>query len=314
VSDVSFSVPAGTTFGLVGESGCGKTTIGKMIVALERPNSGAVTLGGVDVSKLHGSELRRKRRDLQLMFQDPHSSLDPRMRVGTIIGEPLAVQRLGSKKAQRERVFELLSEVGLPRNAVERYPHEFSGGQRQRIGLARALTLNPKLIVADEPVSALDVSIRAQVLNLMKRLQASHGLTYVVISHDLAVVKYMAERIGVMYLGKLVEIGSAQDIYERPAHPYTAGLIATIPVPDPATERGKEGVAIKGELPSPVNPPSGCRFRTRCPFAQERCAAEEPVLRSFGPGHMAACHFPLQNPVGAEADTPAMTSTSEVRP
>jgi oligopeptide/dipeptide ABC transporter ATP-binding protein len=309
VSDVSFSVPAGTTFGLVGESGCGKTTIGKMIVALERPNSGAVTLGGVDVSKLHGSELRRKRRDLQLMFQDPHSSLDPRMRVGTIIGEPLAVQRLGSKKAQRERVFELLSEVGLPRNAVERYPHEFSGGQRQRIGLARALTLNPKLIVADEPVSALDVSIRAQVLNLMKRLQASHGLTYVVISHDLAVVKYMAERIGVMYLGKLVEIGSAQDIYERPAHPYTAGLIATIPVPDPATERAKQDVAIKGELPSPVNPPSGCRFRTRCRFAQERCAAEEPVLRSFGPGHMAACHFPLQNPALAEADTPAMTST-----
>jgi oligopeptide/dipeptide ABC transporter ATP-binding protein len=231
------------------------------------------------------------------------------MRVGSIIGEPLAVQRLGSKKAQRERVFELLSEVGLPRNAVERYPHEFSGGQRQRIGLARALTLNPKLIVADEPVSALDVSIRAQVLNLMKRLQASHGLTYVVISHDLAVVKYMAERIGVMYLGKLVEIGSAQDIYERPAHPYTAGLIATIPVPDPVTERGKEGVAIKGELPSPVNPPSGCRFRTRCPFAQERCAAEVPELRSFGPGHMAACHFPLQNPAGAEADTPAMTST-----
>ncbi len=309
VSDVSFSVPAGTTFGLVGESGCGKTTIGKMIVALERPNSGAVTLGGVDMSKLRGSELRHKRRDLQLMFQDPHSSLDPRMRVGTIIGEPLAVQRLGSKKAQRERIFELLSEVGLPRNAVERYPHEFSGGQRQRIGLARALTLNPRLIVADEPVSALDVSIRAQVLNLMKRLQASHGLTYVVISHDLAVVKYMADRIGVMYLGKLVELGSAQDIYERAAHPYTAGLIATIPVPDPSAERAKEGVAIKGELPSPVNPPSGCRFRTRCQFAQERCAAEEPVLRSFGPEHVAACHFPLQSPVGAEADTPAMTST-----
>jgi peptide/nickel transport system ATP-binding protein len=308
VSDVSFSVPTGTTFGLVGESGCGKTTIGKMIVALERPNSGAVTLDGVDVSKLRGSELRRKRRDLQLMFQDPQSSLDPRMRVGTIIGEPLAVQHLGSKKAQRERVFELLSEVGLPQNAVERYPHEFSGGQRQRIGLARALTLNPRLIVADEPVSALDVSIRAQVLNLMKRLQASHGLTYVVISHDLAVVKYMAERIGVMYLGKLVELGSAQDIYERPAHPYTAGLIATIPVPDPATERAKDGVAIKGELPSPVNPPSGCRFRTRCQFAQERCAAEEPELRSFGPGHVAACHFPLQSPNGAEADTPAMTS------
>jgi len=311
VSDVSFSVPAGTTFGLVGESGCGKTTIGKIIVALERPNSGAVTLGGVDVSKLRGGELRHKRRDLQLMFQDPHSSLDPRMRVGTIIGEPLAVQHLGSKRAQRDRVFELLGEVGLPRNAVERYPHEFSGGQRQRIGLARALTLNPRLIVADEPVSALDVSIRAQVLNLMKRLQASHGLTYVVISHDLAVVKYMADRIGVMYLGKLVELGSGQDIYERAAHPYTAGLIATIPVPKPTTERAKKGAAIKGELPSPVNPPSGCRFRTRCPFAQERCAAEEPELRSFGPGHVAACHFPLQSPSGADADTSAMTSTGE---
>ena len=311
VSDVSFSVPAGTTFGLVGESGCGKTTIGKMIVALERPNSGAVTLGGVDVSRLRGGELRHKRRDLQLMFQDPHSSLDPRMRVGTIIGEPLAVQRLGNKRAQRDRVFELLGEVGLPRNAVERYPHEFSGGQRQRIGLARALTLNPRLIVADEPVSALDVSIRAQVLNLMKRLQASHGLTYVVISHDLAVVKYMADRIGVMYLGKLVELGSGQDIYERAAHPYTAGLIATIPVPKPTTERAKKGAAIKGELPSPVNPPSGCRFRTRCQFAQERCAVQEPKLRSFGPGHVAACHFPLQSAYGTDADTPAMTSTGE---
>jgi peptide/nickel transport system ATP-binding protein len=311
VSDVSFSVPAGTTFGLVGESGCGKTTIGRMIVALEKPNSGAITLGGMNVSRLRGAELRRKRRDLQIMFQDPQSSLDPRMRVGAIIGEPLAVQHLGSKRAQRDRVFELLGEVGLPQNAVERYPHEFSGGQRQRIGLARALTLNPRLIVADEPVSALDVSIRAQVLNLMKRLQASHGLTYVVISHDLAVVKYMAERIGVMYLGKLVELGSAQDIYERAAHPYTAGLIATIPVPKPSLERAKKGAAIRGELPSPVNPPSGCRFRTRCPFAQERCAAEEPKLRSFGPGHVAACHFPLQSASGADADTPAMTSTGE---
>jgi peptide/nickel transport system ATP-binding protein len=313
VSDVSFSVPAGTTFGLVGESGCGKTTIGKMIVALEKPNSGAITLGGTNVSSLRGAELRRKRRDLQLMFQDPHSSLDPRMRVGTIIGEPLAVQHLGNKRAQRDRVFELLGEVGLPRNAVERYPHEFSGGQRQRIGLARALTLNPRLIVADEPVSALDVSIRAQVLNLMKRLQASHGLTYVVISHDLAVVKYMADRIGVMYLGKLVELGSGQDIYQRPAHPYTAGLIATIPVPRPTAERAKKGVAIRGELPSPVNPPSGCRFRTRCQYAQERCSVEEPQLRSFGPGHVAACHFPLQTAYGADADVPAMTRTGDPR-
>jgi oligopeptide/dipeptide ABC transporter ATP-binding protein len=311
VSDVSFSVPAGTTFGLVGESGCGKTTIGKMIVALEKPNSGAVTLGGTDVSGLRGAELRRKRRDLQLMFQDPHSSLDPRMRVGAIIGEPLAVQHLGSKRSQRDRVFELLGEVGLPRNAVERYPHEFSGGQRQRIGLARALTLNPRLIVADEPVSALDVSIRAQVLNLMKRLQASHGLTYVVISHDLAVVKYMADRIGVMYLGKMVELGSGQDIYERAAHPYTAGLIATIPAPKPTVERAKREVAIKGELPSPVNPPSGCRFRTRCKYAQEICSVEEPQLRSFGPGHVAACHFPLQAANGAAADVHAMTATGD---
>jgi peptide/nickel transport system ATP-binding protein len=306
VSDVSFAVPAGTTFGLVGESGCGKTTIGKLIVALERPNSGSISVNGEDVSKLHRADLRRKRRDLQLMFQDPQSSLDPRMRVGTIIAEPLAVQHLGSKRAQRERVSELLSEVGLPQNAVERYPHEFSGGQRQRIGLARALTVNPRLIVADEPVSALDVSIRAQVLNLMKRLQATHGLTYVVISHDLAVVKYMADRIGVMYLGKMVELGSGDDIYERAAHPYTAGLIATIPTPDPATERAKTGAAIKGELPSPVNPPSGCRFRTRCPFAQDRCAAEEPELRSFGPGHVAACHFPLHTPDGAAVGSSAM--------
>jgi peptide/nickel transport system ATP-binding protein len=294
VSDVSFTVRAGETFGLVGESGCGKTTIGRVVVALERPDSGSVLLNGRDVSALGRSELRRQRRDLQLMFQDPYASLDPRMRVGSIIREPLAIQHAGSHQQQQQRVFELLDEVGLPRNAVERYPHEFSGGQRQRIGLARALTLNPKVIVADEPVSALDVSIRAQVLNLMKRLQASHGLTYIVISHDLAVVKYMADRIGVMYLGKLVEMGSADDIYQRAAHPYTAGLIATIPVPDPEVAKATRGAEIKGELPSPVHPPSGCRFRTRCPYAQDICAAEEPPLRPFGPDHVAACHFPLQ--------------------
>ena len=294
VSNVSFTVSAGETFGLVGESGCGKTTIGRVVVALERPDSGAVLLGGQDVSALSGGELRRQRRDLQLMFQDPYSSLDPRMRVGSIIREPLTIQRVGSRQEQEQRVFELLDEVGLPRHAVERYPHEFSGGQRQRIGLARALTLSPKVIVADEPVSALDVSIRAQVLNLMKRLQADHGLTYIVISHDLAVVKYMADRIGVMYLGKLVEMGSADDIYQRAAHPYTAGLIATIPVPDPEEARARNEAGIKGELPSPISPPSGCRFRTRCPFAQDLCAEEEPQLRSFGPGHIAACHFPMQ--------------------
>jgi peptide/nickel transport system ATP-binding protein len=309
VSGVSFEVPSGTTFGLVGESGCGKTTIGRMIVALERPDAGTIALGDLDVTGLRGTELRRKRRDLQLMFQDPHASLDPRMRVGAIIGEPLAIQHLGSRREQRDRVFELLGEVGLPRNAVERYPHEFSGGQRQRIGLARALTMNPRLIVADEPVSALDVSIRAQVLNLMKRLQQTHGLTYVVISHDLAVVKYMADRIGVMYLGKLVELGSADDIYQRAAHPYTAGLIAAIPVPDPSVARARDGAGIRGELPSPVNPPTGCRFRTRCPFAQEQCQVEEPLLRSFGPGHVAACHFPLQSPAAAAADPRVGRST-----
>jgi peptide/nickel transport system ATP-binding protein len=296
VSGVSLAINGGETFGLVGESGCGKTTLGKIIVGLETPDGGSAVFEGTDISTLSQRGFRRFRRDLQMMFQDPIGSLDPRMRVGAILREPMEIQGIGNRRAQDTVVRDLLGEVGLPTSAEERFPHEFSGGQRQRIGLARVLTLSPKVIVADEPVSALDVSIRSQVLNLMKRLQDTHGMTYVVISHDLAVVKYLADRIGVMYLGKLVESGSADDIYQRAVHHYTAGLIATIPEPDPDRERAKTTVAITGELPSAVEPPSGCRFRTRCPAAAERCATEEPPLRSFGPGHLAACHFPLRSP------------------
>ncbi|MGH7666851.1 MAG: ABC transporter ATP-binding protein [Candidatus Dormibacteria bacterium] len=297
VSDVSFTIGKGETFGLVGESGCGKTTIGRLVVGLEKPTAGEIWFDGRDITKLKRAAYRRQRRDLQLMFQDPYASLDPRMRVGTIIREPLTVQKIGKREEQDARVRQLLREVGLSPRSVDLYPHEFSGGQRQRIGLARALTLNPRLIVADEPVSALDVSIRSQILNLMNSLQETHGLTYIVISHDLSVVKYLSNRIAVMYLGKLVELAPSTEIYERPAHPYTLGLIDAIPEPDPKRERAKEISPVKGELPSAMNPPSGCRFRTRCPRAQDLCAQEEPPLRPFGPGHLAACHFPLQTPL-----------------
>jgi peptide/nickel transport system ATP-binding protein len=233
---------------------------------------------------------------MQLMFQDPYSSLDPRMRVGDILAEPLVIHKMGDRRERQARVAELLGEVGLSPRAVDRYPHEFSGGQRQRIGLARALALNPRLIVADEPVSALDVSIRAQVLNLMNRLQETHDLTYIVISHDLGVIRYVSDRIGVMYLGKMVEVGPASAVYNRPAHPYTEGLLSSVPVPDPKVERAKLKVIPRGELPSALNPPSGCRFRTRCPRAKDICAEVEPPLRLFETGQMAACHFPLENP------------------
>jgi peptide/nickel transport system ATP-binding protein len=300
VTDVSVEVRAGETFGLVGESGCGKTTIGRMMVALEKPTAGRVIFDGHDLGGLPSKQVRKLRSDLQLVFQDPYASLDPRMRVGAILREPLAIQAIGTRAEQRLRVEELLDEVGLGRNATERFPHEFSGGQRQRIGLARALALSPKLIVADEPVSALDVSIRSQILNLMKRLQADHSLTYLIISHDLSVVRYMADRVGVMYLGRLVEIGTVHDVYERTAHPYTSGLLASIPVPLPRHQRAA-GVGVKGELPSAIEPPSGCVFRTRCPRAQEICADEVPPLVTFGAEHLAACHFPLQSPVGLPA-------------
>ncbi len=307
VRGIDLDMHQGETLGVVGESGCGKSTLGRLIVGLEPPTAGSVLVEGTDLTRLKGAQLRRRHRDLQLMFQDPYSSLDPRMRVGTIIREPLVVQGIGSAAEQREKVAALLREVGLPPHAVELYPHEFSGGQRQRIGLARALALNPRLIVADEPVSALDVSIRSQILNLMKRLQVDHGLSYVFISHDLSVVRYLADRIAVMYLGKLVEIGTSDDIYARPAHPYTSGLIGSIPVPKPSVQRSRTAIPIRGELPSPLNPPSGCPFRTRCPRAQAQCAEDEPPLASFGGQHYAACFFPLQDPVKAApaAVTPA---------
>jgi peptide/nickel transport system ATP-binding protein len=298
VSGVSLAVTAGETFALVGESGCGKSTTGRLIVGLEEPTAGTVSFDG---ETLGAGRDRLRPRDMQLVFQDPSASLDPRMKVGASLLEPLVLQRMGSRRERESRVAEMLDQVGLARGTLDRYPHEFSGGQRQRIGLARALMLNPRLIIADEPVSALDVSVQSQVLNLMKSLQKAMGLTYVVISHDLSVVKYLADRIGVMYLGKLVELGLASRIYRRPAHPYTAGLLQAIPEPDPDKERAKTSRSLGGELPSAINPPSGCRFRTRCPRVEDICSVEEPPLRPIGDGQLTACHFPLQAPRPTES-------------
>jgi peptide/nickel transport system ATP-binding protein len=297
ISDVSLVIRQGETFGLVGESGCGKTTTGKVMVGLETPTSGSLLFEGQDLHSLRGDKRRYARRNIQMMFQDPYSSLNPRQRVGSILEEPLEIQGEGSGKERRARVLELLNQVGLSSSALIRYPHEFSGGQRQRIGLARAIALKPKLLVADEPVSALDVSIQAQILNLIKDLQNDLGLSLLMISHDLGVVRYMADTVGVMYLGKLVEVGPSDEIYRNPCHPYTRGLLDSVPKPFATDEPGEVEIKIQGELPSSVFPPSGCRFRTRCPRAQEICANEEPPFRQFGTDHTAACHFPLRTPV-----------------
>jgi len=292
VDDVSFSISRGETLGLVGESGCGKTTVGRTILRRYEPTAGRVVFDGKDITTLSQDELRPLRRRMQMVFQDPYASLNPRHSVGRIVGEPLRVHGLSGRKESSSRVRELLEIVGLPADAVTRYPHEFSGGQRQRIGLARSLALNPDFIVCDEPVSALDVSIQAQIINLLENLQADFELTYLFIAHDLAVVRHISDRIAVMYLGKIVEISAAAELYDDPLHPYTISLLSAVPIPDPVVERERETILLAGDLPSPANPPAACRFHTRCPYVQEkRCKTDVPELRKMGEGHVVACHW-----------------------
>ncbi|TBT88673.1 ABC transporter ATP-binding protein [Propioniciclava sinopodophylli] len=298
VDGMDLTIRRGETYGLVGESGCGKSTFGRALLQLEELTEGSVTLGGVDLATLKGEDLRRQRRHMQMVFQDPLGSLDPRQTVEQLLLEGMQAHGLASdKKGARDRLVELLDAVGLPASALSKYPHEFSGGQRQRVGIARALSVDPELIVADEPVSALDVSVQAQVINLLQDLQEEFGLTYLVIAHDLAVVRHISDRIGVMYLGALVEEAEADDLYAMPLHPYTRALLSAIPVPDPVVEDTRERILLSGDLPSPANPPSGCRFHTRCPWAQQtRCSTERPALRQVTieglPGsHRVACHF-----------------------
>ena len=288
VDGVSFTVKKGETLGLVGESGCGKSTTGRAILQLYRPTAGTVRFENQNLGDLHGESLRRMRRKMQIIFQDPYASLNPRMTVGDIISEPLAVHNLATSGDRRERVRELLKTVGLNPNFANRYPHEFSGGQRQRIGIARALAVQPSFIVADEPISALDVSIRAQVINLMEDLQEQFRLTYLFIAHDLSVVRHISDRIGVMYLGKVVELAERDALYTNPLHPYTVALLSAVPLPDPVLESKRKRIILEGDVPSPINPPSGCHFRTRCPLAIEKCK-EEPPFAEAKPNHFVAC-------------------------
>ncbi|HVE63342.1 MAG TPA: oligopeptide/dipeptide ABC transporter ATP-binding protein [Mycobacteriales bacterium] len=318
VDGVTFSLDRGETLGLVGESGCGKSTVGRSILRLVEPTGGSVVFDGTDMGTLKGESLRTLRRRMQMIFQDPFSSLDPRRTVEDTLAEPLRAHGLAPGKLAHERVTELLDVVGLPRNSGSRYPHEFSGGQRQRVGIARSLAVQPDLIIADEPVSALDVSIQAQVVNLLEDLQQKFGLTYLVIAHDLAVVRHISDRVAVMYLGRIVEVAPAEDLYRIPLHPYTIALLSAIPIPDPDVEDRRERILLRGDLPSPANPPSGCRFHTRCPWKQPtRCDTEDPVLREIpavaGQAHTVACHWAEQIQAGAlRPHAVDVTSTSAI--